>query len=208
MKKKEVLNYFDELAESVVLSKECAIKLKNFILNFDRNKMQEVKQEIHEIENIADKRLQKIKEYLIKDFLPPIDREDILFTAHRIDDLVDGIDEIVINMSILNINNIENNMIKSIDLLIESTEMVHELVLKLKNLKKVEEIEQKIIEVNHIEELGDELYEKSIMQLYKNEKQDAIHIQKWTKIYEIIENYFDNCEKIADGIEGILMKNS
>ena len=162
---------------------------------------------IHELENEADNNLHELKKFLLRDFLPPIDREDIVAIAHKIDDLVDVIDEIVININIFNITEITKNMRVSIDLLEKTIATTYDLVFIMKNMKNINEIKDKIVEVNRLEEQADRLYEDSIRELYKIEK-DPIQIIKWSNMYESIENGFDACENIAECIEEVLLKNS
>ena len=207
MKKKNEFNYFDEFAKLAKLAVQEVEELKRFIFDFDKSKSKEEMKKIHEIENIADVKLHDIKNYLFKDFLPSIDREDILGVTDKLDDLVDGIDEIAIDIDIYDIDEITENMKKSIELLEELTKKVYNLVIEFKNLKKVKEIKEKVIEINKIEEEADRLYEESIRGLYKNEK-DAVKIIIWSNIYTTIEECFDACEDIADGIDDVLLKNS
>lgn len=207
MKKKNEFNYFDEFAKLAKLAVQEVEELKRFIFDFDKSKSKEEMKKIHEIENIADVKLHDIKNYLFKDFLPSIDREDILGVTDKLDDLVDGIDEIAIDIDIYDIDEISENMKKSIELLEELTKKVYNLIIEFKNLKKVKEIKERVIEINKIEEEADRLYEESIRRLYKNEK-DAVKIIIWSNIYSTIEDCFDACEDIADGIDDVLLKNS
>lgn len=208
MKKKNEFNYFDEFAKSAKLAKEAATELKNYVFDFQNTTSESEMRKIHVIENNADKNLHGLKNYLLKDFLPPIDREDILDIAYTIDDLVDGIDEVVIDINIFNITRVTEDMKTLMQLLEKATGLVYDLVVELKNFKKVEEIKDKVIGVNKIEEQADRLYENTIRELYKNEK-DAVEILKWSNIYKTIENScFDACERIAECIESVLVKNS
>lgn len=207
MKKKNEFNYFNEFAKSANLAKEAATELKRYVENFQSTTSEMEMRKIHEIENKADRNLHELKNFLLKDFLPPIDREDILEIAYAIDDLVDGIDEVVIDINIFNITKTTEDMEVLMALLEKATGIVYELVVELKNLKKVKEIKEKAIEVNKIEEQADRLYEKSIRELYKNQK-DPVEIIKWSNIYQTVENCFDECENIAECIENVLVKNS
>lgn len=207
MKKKEEFNYFDEFAKSAKLATEAVAELKNYIFNFNKDNSEEEMKKIHDIENKADKNLHGLKNYLLRDFLPPIDREDILEIANKIDDFIDDIDEIVIDLNIYNISEITNEIKELIKLLESATKILYDLIIEFKNFKKIQEIKQKVVEVNKIEEQADKIYENAIRQLYKQEK-DAIHIMKLSNIYEIIENCFDSCENIADSIDDVLLKNS
>ena len=74
-----------------------------------------------------------MRNYLIKDFLPPIDREDIVLIGHRLDDLEDGIDEILINFNILNITSVREDAIEFAELLIECVMSVKDALENFKN---------------------------------------------------------------------------
>ena len=102
-KKKEEYNYFDEYIKGADIALESSKMLKLAIENYDLNKLEEEITKVHKLENDADKLIHDMRNYLIKDFLPPIDREDIVLIGHRIDDVEDCIDEILINFNILNI---------------------------------------------------------------------------------------------------------
>lgn len=207
MRKKEKLNYFDEFIKNAELATKIVKKLREIIEEFEESKMEEKAMELHEIENKADSNLHNLKDYLLKDFLPPIDREDILSIAHQIDNIIDGIDEIIIDMSIFNITYIRPEMKELLDLLVGTVNKTYDLLAEFKNTKHKETIRQKCIEVNNLEEQGDRLYEKAIKRLFTIQE-DSIEIIKWTNIFEAIETSFDACENVADCIEEVLMKNS
>ena len=207
MKKKNEFNYFENFEKSVGFAKDAMEELKTYVLDFKQSELENEMKKIHDIENNGDKNLHELKNYLLRDFLPPIDREDILSMAYKLDDLIDDIDEVVIDMNIYNITEITENMKDSILLLEKSLNTIYNLIVELKNLKKIQEIKAKIIEVNDIEEQADRLYENSIKELYVNQK-DVINVLKWSKIYERIEDCFDTCESIAYEAESILLKNT
>lgn len=206
-KRKETLDYFDEFIKNGELAVEIVKTLRDIIDKFDATKMQERAIKLHEIENKADENLHNLKDFLLKDFLPPIDREDILSIAHQIDNIIDGIDEIIINMSIYSITNIRPEMKELLDLLVGTVTKTSALLVEFKNLKHKDVIRQKCIEVNHLEEQGDRLHEKAIKGLFIVDT-NPIEIIKWTNIFEAIETSFDACENVADCIEEVLMKNS
>lgn len=206
MKKKNEFNYYEHFEKSAILAENAAKELKNYIENFNSETSESEKIKIHEIEHQADNNLHEIKKYLLRDFLPPIDREDIVAISHKIDDLVDAIDEIVINLDILVINEITEEMKKFVAELEKTVGITRELVSVMKNLKNNEQIKAKVIEINKLEEDGDKIYENAIRNLYKNE-QDPIKVIKWSNMYGCLENCFDACENIADCVEEVLLKN-
>ena len=114
--KKEILNYYDEFIKNADYALETATILKEYVNNFDSNISEEMENKVHAFEKEADKNVHKILNYLIKDFLPSIDREDIVRLVHRIDDFIDSIDEVVINIDILDVTILRDDINKFIDL--------------------------------------------------------------------------------------------
>lgn len=207
MKKKEEYCYFAEFINNSNYIVDSAEILKETLENYDVKNLEENISRVHKLENEADKALHKMRNYLIKDFLPPIDREDIILIGHRLDDIEDYIDEILINFNILNITKIREDAIEFTELLIKCCYSVREALQDFKNFKKADDIKAKVIVVNELEEKADRLYEKVMKKLYAEEK-DPVEIIKWTTIYSCLENTTDACEKISDCIEDVIMKNS
>lgn len=206
-KKKDEYNYFDEYIKGAEIVVESSKLLKGALENYDLKTVENEISKVHKLENDADKIIHDMRNYLIKDFLPPIDREDIVILGHRLDDVEDYIDEILINFNILNIESVREDALEFASLLIEASEAVKEALEFFKNFKKVEPIKEKVIAINILEDKGDRLYEKVMKKIYSEEK-NAIEIIKWTTIYDCFENAMDACESIADEMADIIMKNS
>jgi len=207
MSKKENYNYFNEFIEMTDYIVESANILKEVMENFNLEKLNTNTQEVHILENEADKIVHKMRNYLIKDFLPPIDREDIAVIVNKLDDIEDGIDEILINVKILDIEEIKIEVVELVEILVECCIAVKDIFINLNNFKNIELIKQKTAYVNNLEEKGDRAYEKVMALLYKNEK-NSINLIKWTSMYNCLESTIDSCEEIGDCIEDVIMKNS
>jgi len=207
MSKKENYDYFNEFIKLADYIVESANTLKDIMENFDFEKLDTDIHEVHKLEIEADRIVHKMRAYLIKDFLPPIDREDVSLIINKLDDIEDGIDEVLINIKILDVREIKIEVIEIIDVLFSCCLAVKDMFSEFKNFKNVELINEKVIQVNKLEELGDRIYEKIMSMLYANE-QNPIELIKWTNIYNCLENTIDSCEVIGDCIEDVVMKNS
>lgn len=205
MKKKE-LDYFEEFIKNADIAVEMGTILKEYTDNFDPTRSDEINFKVHKLENDADKSLHGILNYLIKDFLPPFDREDIIALAHKIDDSVDNIDEVVINLDILDIRSLRTDFKKFTIHIEQCYFKSKEMLDKFRNFKKYDDINAVILEINHYEELGDRLYEKAIKNLYEKET-NPIEVLKWSRVYSSLENCFDSCKSVATCVQEILLKN-
>ena len=148
-----------------------------------------------------------MREYLIKDFLPPIEREDIAVIINKLDDIEDGIDEIAIDFKILNVKKVKEDLLEFVDILVQASKAVKGVFEKLSDLKHPELIKEKVIVVNKLEEQGDRVYERIVSNLYKEEK-DPTELIKWINIYKCFEETIDSCEEISDCLQDVIMKNS
>jgi len=207
IKKKEKLNYFELFEEHINYSVDSAKLLQEFGENFDESKSREYRIKIHRLETKADQLQHKILDFLMKDFLPPVDREDIVRLAHKIDDLADHINHSILNVDILNIKTLRPEFNDFTSLLVRSCETTKEVLVCFKNLKKYDCIQKKVIEVNKLEQKGDELYQRAMKDLFSSNS-SPIEIISWTRLFDCLEVCFDDCEDIADLVNRVLLKNS
>ncbi len=204
--KKEKFNYFDEFIKGSDYSVQCIELLNEFFEDFNKNSLPDNIVKMHKIEHEADEEKHLLTNYLLKDFLPPIEREDIVLLAHKIDNLTDNIEEILINIDIFNVTALRPEISEFTRLLYDCCKSVNALIIEFKNFKKNSNIEEKIIEINHMEEDGDALYSKHMRELYR--ENTPLDILIWTQILNCFEQCFDACEQIADAVENIILKNS
>ncbi|HCC04069.1 MAG TPA: hypothetical protein DEP51_04355 [Clostridiales bacterium] len=205
MKKKE-LNYFDEFIKNVDICCEISNIIKQHLNNFKNEDAKETERIVHKLENDADLNLHNIKNYLIKDFLPPIEREDIVLLVNKIDDVIDNLDEIIIDLNIFNVNYLRDDFKEFVELICQMSIKLRDIMNSFKERKKYEQIINMIIEINGLEEQGDKLFENSIKNLY-NTEHNPVEILKWHNIYTTLEEAIDSFESVADYIEEIIMKN-
>ena len=186
--KKEDFNYYDEFMKNVDICCEISNILKQFTENFNYNETKEIENQVHKLENDADLNLHNIKNYLVKDFLPPMD-------------------EIIIDLNIYDVKELRSDFKDYVELICKICLKFKEMISSFNNSKKFEQTENIVIEINNLEVHGDRLFENSINNLYSNET-NAIEVLKWHTIYECIENCIDSFESVADYVEEIIMKNA
>ncbi len=207
MGRREELNYFDVFIKNAGFVYQEAMMLRDYLEDFNASKSQEIEEKVHTIEHTADISQHEILNYLVKDFVPPIDREDIIMLCHEIDNAVDMVDELVININIYNITKLQDDINDYIMILNEMTDDLVELMKEFKAAKKREQITPYVVKINNTEEKGDALFQKSIKNIYQNLK-DPIEVIKWTTIYNCFENCFDAIENVTDVVDEVMMKNS
>ena len=143
---------------------------------------------------------------LNKTFITPLEREDILALAMKMDDVLDGFDEWATRIGIYGLTHSDDYMIKFVDMLFESTKEIAQATTLL-NKRKMLNIRNHVIKINDYESECDELLVECITNLFKSEK-DPIKIIQYKELYEMLENVADSCEDVADTLETIIMRNA
>jgi predicted phosphate transport protein (TIGR00153 family) len=207
MARKKNYNYFDKFVELVDYSCKCAKTLNKTIANFDVRMIDEKLEELHNIEHEADLKKHEMLTQLSKEFIPPIEREDIVNLSQEIDDITDAIEDVLIKIHMFNIRKLKPEVLKFTELLEKCCDALKIAMKEFSNFKRSSKLMEKVIEVNHLEEVGDKLYYSTVHELYVKSK-DPIELLVWTEIFDHLEKCCDACEEAADVLESIVMKNS
>ena len=205
--RKNTYSYFDAFANLSKYSTKLARSLHETLSKFDPSKITDRVKAAHEIEHSADLAKHDIMNRLVKEFLPPIEREDITSLTQEIDDVTDSIEDVLIYVDMFNIQTIRPEILKFTELLVTCTKAMDEALEEFKNFKSSKKLHDKVIEINRLEEVGDALYVDFMRNLYHTSK-DPIELMCWTEILHRLERCADNCEDVANIIESIVMKNS
>ncbi len=205
--KKKGYDYFAALARLSGYSSQAAENLHRILKNFDPAKLQQTMAEMHKIEHTADIEHHRMLENLSKEFITPLEREDIISLAQEIDEVTDAIEDVLIKIYMFNISEIRVEALALAEVIKDCTHALGDALGELHNFKKSLAIKGNLIEINRLEEVGDELYTKAVSHLYRN-CQDPIKIMVWTETFSRMEKCCDYCEHAADIMESIIMKNS
>lgn len=204
-KKKEY--FFESFQVLATYSKEALEILEEGLLKFESSNLVVLKNNVHEIEHKADIKKHEFEERLAKEFITPIDREDIFLLLDKIDDLTDSIDEISYKLYIRNYQKVPSNIsifINKTKEAIISLLNILENMDKISNKKIMDPLLNKVIE---IEEEVDQLYEVNVRDLYKESDVSYMDIVMNEKVYSYFEYVTDKCRDIVKQIQIIMYKN-
>lgn len=207
MAKKDNNYYFDTFEKCISYANEAAVLLQNCFEHFEPNNLKINIEEMHKIEHTADGVKHELMERLMKEFLPPIEREDIVELAHAIDDVVDTVEDVLLGMYMYNITTFRPEVKAFANVIARCCAALVEMGKELSNFKKSAVVKEKIVEINALEEEGDRLYMDAIRRLY-TEDNNPVAILAWTTMFDRLEKCCDSCEDVADTVEQIIMKNS
>ncbi len=207
MAKKQDAFYFDTFVASVDYACQAAAILNDTLHNYHPENLLRQMEEIHAVEHAADGNKHKLMEVLVKAFITPIEREDIISLAHNIDDLVDAIEDVLIRLYCNNIQTIRPDALKTSELIVEGCAAVKTVMEEFSDFKRSKNLRNHIIAVNALEEKGDQFFVRSVRELHVSSK-DPMEVFCWHELYRYLEHCLDACEHVVDAVESVVMKNS
>ena len=206
-KKSKKYNYFDALVSFTEYSCKASELLLSIVSSYDTTKLEEQMKQMHEIEHSADLAKHTMMSNLVREFITPIEREDITAIAQAIDTVTDTIEDVVMNLYMYNIQTIRTEALEFSETIVSCCNALKTAMEDFHNYKKSKNVIENIIRINNLEEVGDEIYTRAIRNLHTT-CTDPIEIMAWSRNFDYLEKCCDSCEDVSDVVESIIMKNS
>ncbi|HBL35635.1 MAG TPA: DUF47 domain-containing protein [Firmicutes bacterium] len=206
MAKKKDVNYFDTFVELVQYSCDAAILLNEIVNDFHTDELEAKMEQMHEIEHAGDEGRHAMMKRLAREFITPIEREDIVSLADAIDNVTDTIEDVLLRIYMFNFTKMHEDVVKMAAIIVQCCEALKEAVAEFANFRKSQTLHKLIIEINRLEEDGDDLFVKATRELFVNEK-DPVQIMAWRETLDYLEKCCDACEEVSEVIESVMMKN-
>ncbi|MBR5942200.1 MAG: DUF47 family protein [Clostridia bacterium] len=204
---KKGFDYFKAFAGMVDCAVEASALLEEEINDFHPDKVEDVRARLHVIENSADRKKHELMDNLSREFVPPIEREDIAHLASEIDEVVDCIEDVYLRIYMYNMTEIPQEAKRFTRIISMCCRTLRDVMEEFPKFRKSDRIGALIVDVNSMEEEGDKLYVEGLHKLY-GECTDAVWLLTLTYCFERLEKCCDACEHVANVTESVIMKNS
>lgn len=166
---------------------------------------------IRQIESQADGVARKVFLAANRTFNAPIDREDIIDLANRLDDAVDLIEDTAKAIQRYALAELPGEMRAIADAAARSADVLHQVMPLLDAItpqhRKIFELCE---QVGHIEEQADQRFDTGLAllraQLRAGQVDTVAYIDR-KEIYELLEDVVDTCDDIANVVQAITAKH-
>ncbi|GGJ03485.1 hypothetical protein GCM10010885_10910 [Alicyclobacillus cellulosilyticus] len=161
---------------------------------------------VKEHETKGDTLIAELVTLLNSTYITPLEREDFLQLAVKLDDIVDGLEACTVRFDLYQIPSATPVMKEFAATIRESAAEILAAMDKLR-ARKLLDIQQHTRKLNELEKHGDQLLRHSLRELFA-ETRDAVTIIKYKELYEILEDVTDRCEDVSDVLESVIVKNA
>jgi len=190
---------FEEAGRNVLRSAEL---LDEMLGGFPDSKA--LAQDIRDREHDGDRITHEIIDRLNHTFVTPIDREDILSLASGLDDIVDYIEEVADYLGLYKIEAPMDQAIKLAAVLREASVQIAEAIPQLRGFR---DISTQTVEIHRLENEGDRITREAVASLFDGGI-DPMVVIRWKDLFERLEAAVDSTERVANILQGIVIKNS
>ena len=83
--------------------------------------------------------------------------------------------------------------------------ITQEVAAGVHGLRKFKGLEKHWVEINEIENEGDTIHRRAVAELFSGDHK-ALEVLTWKELYEQAEEAIDACEKVANILEAIVLK--
>jgi len=196
---REFFDLFEESAGNLVRAAEL---LDQMLGDFPERK--DLAREIKAVENDGDRVTHDILQRLNQTFVTPIEREDILQLASALDDVIDFTEE---SADLLVLYKIEAPMDQAQVLASILLDACRQIALGMPRLRSFGSIAHFVVEVHRLENEGDRVAREAVASLFETGI-DPMVVIRWKDIFDRLEHAIDATEKVANILEGIVVKHT
>ncbi|NLA81928.1 MAG: DUF47 family protein [Clostridiaceae bacterium] len=205
--KRKKKNYFEMLRDLASYTERAALYLADCLEDYQPQDLSHSLKEMHDIEHGSDLALHQLNQNLAREFITPIERQDIFSIANMIDDVTDAVEDVLMQLFMLNIQELREEAQEFTRVILACARELILILEEFENFRKSNQIHRNIIEINDLEEEADEVYVRSIRRLYED-GEDPVTLLTWTEIFRSLENCCDDFESVSQTIEHVIMKNT
>jgi len=194
-------DFFVLFARQATLVRAGCVQLHEMMLKFDR--LEERARELKEVEHQGDLVTHELFERLNRTFITPLEREDIHSLASGLDDVLDDAEAIGSRLLLFRVKQPTPEAVRLAAILSESAAQIEQAVGGLKDMKNLMSF---TIEINRLENEADIISRDVVADLF-NGQHDVLDVLRWKELYGRLEAAADDCEDVANTVEGIVLKS-
>lgn len=158
-------------------------------------------------EHEGDRLTQALLVRLSSSSRPPFDRDDVHALATRLDDVTDALEEAADLLVLHKVTEPIEAVVEQVGLLGQAAAATAAGIRRLRTLD-VEALRAYAARIEELEHVGDRLYRRARAQLYTFEvEQPARYVLVWKDIIEQLEEALDAMRRVAQTVDGIVLRN-
>ncbi|MEI2702929.1 MAG: DUF47 family protein [Baekduia sp.] len=194
--------YFDLFEAAATNMAHAAEMLSTMLADYPDKK--HLVDDIRATESAGDSITHDLINRLNNTFVTPIDREDIIELASSLDDITDFIEEVA---DYLGLYKIEAPMEQAQRLAVILHQAAIQIEKAMPRLRDFKDMDKYTVEIHRLENEGDKVVREGLASLFEGGI-DPMVVIRWKDLFGRLEEAIDACERVANILSGIVIRNS
>ncbi len=200
-------DYVRSFARLSDYSVQAAEYLDQCLQDLALKKMPHMLGQMHEIEHNADVAKDFMVKKLVREFLPPFDKDDIMFLAHQIDAVTDAIEDVLIFIDVHHIAKIPPAAQQFGGLVVKCCQAMNMALQEMKDYKNSKQLYDHLAAVNRMKKEGKKLHGASVKKIH-TERRDPVEVINYTRLFDRLEKCTYNCKEVTNTVERMAIRYS
>lgn len=200
-------NYFAAFQEISLLIVAAADLIVKNLEEDPFDSLEKTMKEIEIISKSANHQKKELLQYLYEDFLPPIERKDIIALTHSLDRILKKVTDVIIHLDMYQIKIIQAPMNHLMKLIQQVTFELPHLMKYLEDFKHPQKIMETLEIMGEINAQGAQIYYQGVKSLNLGEM-NSFETMKYTRMYESFNEVFQSIEELMNTAEAVIIENT
>ncbi len=175
-------------------------------LTQDFGQAEQIAETVKRLESDADNLTHDLVNKADAKFITPLDKGDMHGLSQALDNITDTLEAAVARIWLYQIKTLRPDLPALTERLVAITQATREGVNFLRHMKDHEALSPILIRIHNLENENDQLYRHALGALLNEPNADPITVIKWKEVYDRIESVADECERVADILESLVVK--
>ena len=175
-------------------------------LTEDFKQAPQIAENIKRIEADADSLTHDLVNKADAKFITPLDKGDMHGLSQALDNITDTLEAAVARIALYRITQVRPDLPPMTERLVQITQATREGVNFLRHMKDHDALAPLLVRIHDLENDNDQLYRAALGMLLNADNADPILVIKWKEIYDRVEIVADECERVADILESLVVK--
>ena len=200
------LRFFDYVAAASLAAADAANLMVQLSRAEGRDAQLSLVERIRDAEHAGDAAMKAMMDALDQTFVTPIDREDLYHLTSAVESVSDFISATSNHLTVHQMDTLPDGTRELADILQKATGQFSEAIGYLKDRQGFDKIRAACRSLQHLEHEADVVFRGRLGDLFAHEK-DAIKLIKHKEFLEGLEDAVDQCAKVGNVLEAIVIKN-
>ncbi len=175
-------------------------------LTEDFGQAAQIAENVKRLETDADNLTHDLVNKADAKFITPLDKGDMHGLSQALDNITDTLEAAVARIALYRITEIRPDLAPMTERLVSITQATREGVNFLRHMKDHDALSPLLVRIHDLENENDQLYRAALGTLLNQNGADPILVIKWKEIYDRVEIVADECERVADILESLVVK--